>query len=66
MTQHRLEKVYGVDNTKSSDLELSLDLLNVTSTKFPYQHALTIAHVDVSMNLNKRWHVSKNKKKTNY
>ncbi len=54
MTQHGTEEVCNVDNTMSSYLELSLEQPNATSSKLLDQHALTIAHITISVNLNYR------------
>jgi hypothetical protein len=56
MTQHRLDGISSVDNTKSSHLPNSM------TTKFLDQHVLILAHVDVSMNLSRRWQISNNLK----
>ncbi len=54
MTQHRIEEVYNVDNTKSLDLELSLEKPIATFLKIIGQHAFIVACVVVSMNFNNR------------
>jgi hypothetical protein len=54
------KKVCSVNNTRSSNLELSSKQPSATCTKFLGQHALIIAHVIVNMNFNRRQHVSKN------
>ncbi len=54
MVQHRTKEVCSVNNTRSSNSEMSLEKPNATSTKFLGEQALTIAHVAINMNLNKR------------
>jgi len=54
MIQHRTKEVCNVDNTKSSDLKLSLEKPFATSIEFLGQSAFTIAHVVVNMNFHKR------------
>ncbi len=51
MTQHRSEGICSVDNTMSSNSEMSLELSSAMSTKFLGQQVFIIAHVGVSMNL---------------
>jgi len=54
MTQHRIKEVCSVDNTMSPNLELSSKKPSAMSIEFRGQQALTIAHVVVSMNFNRR------------
>ncbi len=63
MTPHRPKEICSVNNIRSLDSRMSSKLPSATSTKFFAQQVLTIAHVDVSMNLNMRQHVSNNMKK---
>ncbi len=58
MIQHRTQTVYSVDNTKSSDFDLSLEKLDATSTKVLGQYAFIVAHVAVSMDFHRKRHVS--------
>jgi hypothetical protein len=60
MIQHRPEGIYNVDNVGSLDSRMSLEPPNAMSTEFLRQQILTIAHVDVSMNLNRRKQMSNN------
>jgi hypothetical protein len=53
MIQHGLEEVCNIDNTKSSNLELSLEQPNAASTKLLDQYVLITTHVVVSMNFTK-------------
>jgi hypothetical protein len=50
MIQHRFEEICNVDNTRSSNLEISSELSNATSTLFLGHWVLIIAHVGVKMN----------------
>ncbi len=54
ITQHKIKEVCNVNNTRSLNIEMSLEKPNAMSTKFLCQHVLTIAHVAVNMNFNKR------------
>jgi hypothetical protein len=54
MTQHGIKEVYNVDNTRSSDSELSSKQPNATSSELLDEHALIVAHITVSVNLNKK------------
>ncbi len=49
MTQHGLEGVYKVDNTKSSNLGVSSELPSATSTQLFGQQVFIVAHVNVSV-----------------
>jgi hypothetical protein len=53
MTQHRREEVYSVENTRLSNLELSLKQPNAASIKLLGQWAFAIAHIVVSVNVDK-------------
>jgi hypothetical protein len=59
MTQHKTKEVYSVNNTKLLNLKLSSQQLSAMSIEFLSQQALTVAHVVVSMNFNKRRQMSK-------
>jgi hypothetical protein len=52
-----IEEVCSVDNTRSSNFELSSKQPSASSTKLLCQHTLTIAHIIVNKNLEKRQHV---------
>jgi hypothetical protein len=52
MTQHRLKEICNVDNTSSSNLEMSSELSNATSTEFTCHQLLIVTHVGVKMNFN--------------
>ncbi len=63
MTQHRPQGICSVDYTKSLNLEMSSELFSAMSTNFFGQQVITIAHVDVNMNLSKRQQMLNNLKK---
>ncbi len=54
MTQHGSKAICNVDNTRSSDSGMSLELPNAMSIELVGQQVFTIAHVDVNMNLSGR------------
>jgi hypothetical protein len=62
MTHHRIEFFCNVNNTESSNLELSSKQPNATFIKLVGQQTLIVSHIVVSMNLNKSRHVLKNQK----
>jgi hypothetical protein len=63
MIQYIIEEVCSVDNTRSLDIEMSLEKPSAMSIEFLCQHVLTIAHVAINMNFNKRQQVSKKEEK---
>jgi hypothetical protein len=54
MLQRKTLKVCSANNTKSSNLELSLEQPIAMSVELLSHHALIIAHIVVRMNFNKR------------
>jgi hypothetical protein len=54
MFQRKTLKFCSVDNTKSSNLELSLEQPIAMSVELLSHQALIVAHIVVSMNFNKR------------
>jgi hypothetical protein len=63
MTQHRIKKICSVNNTRSSYLKLSLKQPNATFTELLGHPALIVAHIHVSMNLERSRQMFKNQKK---
>jgi hypothetical protein len=64
MIQHRLEAICSVNNTRSLDSGMSLELPSAMSIEFFAQQVLIVPHVDVSINLSMRRYMSNNVKKT--
>jgi hypothetical protein len=59
MIQHRIHEVCNVENTSSSNLELSLKKPTTVSIKNLSQHAFIIAHVAIGMNFHRKRQMSK-------
>jgi hypothetical protein len=63
MTQHRINEICNVNNTKSLELEVLLEEPSAMTIELLGQQALTIAHIIINVNLNRSQEMSKNKKK---